>query len=306
MLKKILLTTLPLAAIVVSILCCGERVQSTLIFTLIEDGGSYYIEGDIKALSGAFLSSGKRIEIDPSTGELIPCEDDNGINSLRLIWGDDSNKSDTTISTVDGATISFNHTMVESSLNPDCPPPALSEVEFSLAGPDDKCMYEIVVSNSALGKGYVVADILFSLDGEGGSFKPLDKWQNKAAGPMDIWVQVKSTGQKINISESRTYRECEIYICDTPKKSKKKKEVKNQLAAFIESYNISSWNKLNSGKKLIFQKKHIGDVPLEEFKNDVEVNGDNMYYADEPNAISIELIDAIDCKTFIIKYSYNG
>jgi hypothetical protein len=306
MLKKILLTTLPLAAIVVSIFCFCDQEKGTLVFSVIAKNGSYYVEGNIKALSGAFLSSGKPIEIDPSTGELIPCEDDNGINSLRLIWGDDSNKSDTTISTADGAAISLNYKLVESSLNPVCPPPALSEVEFSLAGPDDQCMYEIRVSNSALGKGYVVEDILFSLDGEVGSFKPLNKWQNKAAGPMDIWVQVESTEQKINISKSRTYSECDIYICDTSKKSKKKEEVKNQLADFIDSYNISSWNKLNAGKKLIFQKKHIGDVPLEEFKNEVEVNGDNMYYADEPNAISIELIDAIDCNTFIIKYSYNG
>ena len=89
------------------------------------------------------------------------------------------------------------------------------------------------------------------------------------------------------------------------KKSKKKEEVNIQLTDFIVSYDTPPWNKLNTGKKLIFQKNGA-DVPLEEFKNEVEVNGDNMYYANEPNAISIESIEAIDCKSFIIKYSYDG
>ena len=305
MFKKVLLFALPLVAIVVSVLFSGDQEEGKLVFSITENNGSYYIEGDVKALSGAFLSSGKRIEIDPSTGELIPCEVDNGINSLRLVWGDDLNQSDTTISTVDGATISFNNTMVVSSLNPDCPPPALSEVEFSISGPDAQCMYKIEISSSALAKGYEVGDILFSLNGEGGNYKPLNEWQNKAAGPMNVWIQVNSTGQKINISGSRAYSECDIYVCDADKKSKKKEEVKIQLTDFIVSYDTPSWNKLNTGKKLIFQKNGA-DVPKEEFKNEVEVNGDNMYYANEPNAISIESIEAIDCKSFIIKYSYDG
>ena len=234
--------------------------------------------------------SGKRIEIDPSTGELIPCEDDNGIDSIRLLWGDESNQSDTVFSTVSGSIIRLNTNFVSSSLKPECPPPALSEVEFTITGPDNQCFYELEVSESALKKGYKLSDILYSLEGDQGGFKPLKKWQNKESGPMNVWVKVKSTQQKINVSKSRNYKSCTIDICNETKKNKQLKELEKELAEFIKSYDDSaSWQNLIQGKKLIF-KKDGNDVPKEEFKTEVAVNGDNMLYAGDANGISIESI----------------
>tara|TARA_B110000971_G_scaffold221937_1_gene271661 strand:+ start:1922 stop:2839 length:918 start_codon:yes stop_codon:yes gene_type:complete len=302
--KKLILIFLPLIAIVVSLffLCSSEEEQLKL--RIAEVNGSYFIKGKIGELTGVYLSNGKRIEIDDATGEIIPCPEDIGLNSIRLTWGINSNKSDTIISSVNSELISLNRDSVRSVKRPICPPSPVSEVEFIVNGPDKDCKYEITISKSIYAKGYKKSDFYFSLNGKNGDFKKLEKWQVKKAGRIDLWVKVNSTEQLVSLSSVGFYEECNVFVCDKAIRTTLEERVKRDVSNYIVTYSFNSWKKLSEGRRLNFFKDGI-KVTASDFSTEVQVNGDNMSFGDDINRIKILSVSSTDCEKFDIKYTYD-
>ena len=315
--KNPILVTLPVIAILIALIFrgCIGNTEENLTFSIESKDGSYYIVGEIVYLESVRLSDGKKVNIDESTGEIITCIADDGINSFKLSWESGDNIKDTIIaSSKDGRGIKLDHTVIKSESSADCPLPLLSEVEFKINGPDKDCNYSLSVSESVLEKGYSDLDILVSLTGKSGSYSAIKKWKRTNAGSMDIWVKSKNTSQIVAISEGLKYKDCEVFKCNQATKSRLTKEVKDALTNYIRDYkNHSIFRTISFGKNFTFIKDGIdestGEIITEKietssFRAEVGVNGTNVKFGGNSKLKIISVsVSSSDCSTFKIKYS---
>ena len=148
---------LPVLAILIGLIFfsgLGNSIKK-LTFSIENKSGSYFIKGEYQNLESVRLSDGKKVNIDKSTGEIITCDSDDGINSFELSWGTGDNRKDTIIAqTSDGRGIKLDHKAIKSISAADCPPTPLSEVEFKVTGPDKDCMYNLQIAESVITNGY--------------------------------------------------------------------------------------------------------------------------------------------------------
>jgi len=306
--KNPILVTLPVIAILIAFIFCsgiGNTVEN-LTFSIESKADSYYIVGEIEKLDSVRLSNGKKVNIDETTGEIITCIADDGINSFELSWGSGDNIYDTILaSSRDGRGITLDHTAIKSKSSAYCPLPLLSEMEFKVNGPDKDCNYSLAVSKSVREMGYPDSDILVSLTGKSGSYSVIKKWKRTNIGPMNIWIKSKNTGQIVGISQGLKYRACEVFKCDQASKDRLTKEVKDILMNYIIDYeNHGIFIKMSEGKTLEF----IGDekkVDTSSFMAEVAVNGRNMKYGGTTSKLKIisVSVSCSDISTFEIKYS---
>lgn len=297
---------LPVLAILVALIFCGGFGNSAehLTFSIEYRSGSYFVIGEFQNLESVRLSDGKKVNIDQSTGEIITCEIDDGINSFELSWGSDDNRKDTIIAqTSDGRGIKLDHKAIKSESLADCPLLPLSEVEFIVTGPDKDCNYTLEISEGVLQKGYDDSDILVSLTGQKGSYSYLRLWERKQSGDMNIWIKSHKTDQELSITNGRNYKDCQPFICDNATQNKLNQEIKSALNAYILDYkNHSIFKKVSSGRTLTFIKDGK-KVETSSFMAEIGVNGGNMKYGGSANSLKIISVSTSDCLSFSIKYS---
>lgn len=297
---------LPVLAILIALIFSGGFGNSTkhLTFSIENKSGSYFIIGEFQNLESVRLSDGKKVNIDQSTGEIITCESDDGINSLELSWGSGDNQRDTIIAqTSDGNSIELNHKAIKSKSSADCPLLPLSEVEFTVTGPDKNCNYFLKINPAVFDKGYNDSDILVSLTGEEGPFSYLRSWERKKSGYMNIWVRSNKTGQVLAITDGLKYKDCEPFICDKATQDELTQEIKRALNAYILDYkNHSIFKKVSTGRTLTFIKDG-NKVQTSSFMAEIGVNGGNMKYGGSANSLKIISVSTSDCISFTIKYS---
>lgn len=297
---------LPVLAILILIIFCGgfDHSMKQLTFSIENRSGSYFIIGEYQNLESVSLSDGKKVNIDQSTGEIITCESDDGINSFELSWGSDDNRRDTIIAqTLDGNSIKLDHKAIKSQSSAECPLLPLSEVEFTVIGPDKDCKYALKINRAVLDKGYKDSEILVSLTGQKGSFTYLRSWERKESGDMNIWVRLNNTGQELAITDGLRYQECEPFKCDNATRDKLTKEIKSALNAYILDYkNHSIFKKVSSGRTFNFIKDGK-KIETSSFMAEIGVNGRNMKYSGSANTMNIISVSTSDCLNFSIKYS---
>jgi len=304
--KNPILVLLPILAILIAFVFCGGFGNSTknLTFSIENKSGSYFIVGDYENLESVRLSDGKKVKIDQSTGEIITCESDDGINSFELAWGSGDNRKDTIIAqTSDGSGIKLDHTAIKSQLSADCPLLPLSEVEFAVTGPDKDCNYTLEINDGVLQKGYEDSDILVSLNGQTGPYNYLRSWERKQSGDMNIWIKSQKTDQELSITIGRYYKDCEPFVCDKSTQDKLTREIKSALNAYILDYkNHAIFKKVSSGRTLTFIKDGK-NVETSSFMAEIGVNGRNIKYGGSANSLKIISVHTSDCLSFSIKYS---
>ena len=297
---------LPVLAILIALIFCGGFGNSTkqLTFSIENKSGSYFIIGEFQSLKFVRLSDGKKVNIDQSTGEIITCEFDDGINSFELSWGTGDDQRDTIIAeTSSGSVIKLDHKAIKSQSLADCPLAPLSEVEFTVTGPDKNCKYILKINQTVFDKGYNDSDILVSLAGQKGPFSYLRSWERKKSGDMNIWVKANKTDQELAIADGLKYKDCEPFICDKATRDKLTREIKSALNAYILDYkNHSIFKKVNSGKTLTFIKDGK-KVETSSFMAEIGVNGRNMKYGGSTNSLKIISVSTSDCVSVTIKYS---
>ena len=304
--KNTIPVILPVLAILIALIFIGGFGNSTkqLTFSIENKSGSYFIMGEFQSLNSVRLSDGKKVNIDQSTGEIITCEFDDGINSFELSWGTGDNQRDTIIAeTSGGSVIKLDHKAIKSQSSADCPLAPLSEVEFTVTGPDKDCKYILKINQTVFDKGYNDSDILVSLAGQKGPFSYLRSWERKKSGDMNIWVKANKTDQELAIADGLKYKDCEPFICDKATRDKLTREIKSALNAYILDYkNHSIFKKVNSGKTLTFIKDGK-KVETSSFMAEIGVNGRNMKYGGSTNSLKIISVSTSDCVSVTIKYS---
>ena len=305
--KNLIPVLLPLLAIIIAliILECFGSSSKKLLFSIEDRSGSYFIMGDYKYLESVRLSDGKKVIIDKSTGEIITCSSDDGINSFELSWGSGDNRKDTIIAqTADGRSIKLNHKAIKSKLLPYCPLLPLSDVEFTVTGPDKDCKYNLEINQGVLQKGYDDSDILVSLTGQKGPYNYLRSWERKESGDMNIWVKSNKTDQELAITKVLEYEDCEPFVCDKATRDRLSQEVKIALNSYVLRYkNHSIFKNVSSGKTLTFFKNGK-KVQTSSFMAEIGVNGRNMKYGGSANSLKIISVSTSDCLSYSIKYSY--
>jgi len=297
---------LPVLAVLFALIFCGGFGNSTehLTFSIEYRSVSYFIVGDYPKLETVLLSNGRKVNIDQSTGEIITCESDDGINSFELSWGAGDNRKDTIIvQTSDGSGIKLDHKAIKSQLSADCPLLPLSEVEFAVTGPNKDCEYTLEINKGVLQKGYDDSDILVSMTGQKGPYTYLRSWERKGFGDMNIWVKSSKTDQELAISKGLKYKDCEPFVCDKATQDKLTREIKSALNAYILDYkNHSIFKKVSSGRTLTFIKDGK-KVETSSFMAEIGVNGGNMKYGGSANSLKIISVSTSDCISVSIKYS---
>ena len=297
---------IPMIALLVALVFLGGICNSSkrLTFSIENRLGSYYVVGEYKYLESVRLSDGKKVKIDNSTGEIITCSSDDGIDSFKLSWRSDNTTNDTILAqSSDGKVIKLDHTAIKSISAADCPPKRLSEVEFKVTGPDKDCMYNLQIAESIITNGYSNQDILVSISGQIGPYTNVRTWKRDVSGAMDIWVKSKKTGQELAITVGRKYKKCDIYVCGETTKNKLSQEIKKALNAYILDYkNRSLFANVSSGKRLVFIKNGK-TVQTSTFMAEVGVNGGNMKYGGSENTLEVISVSTSDCLTFKIKYN---
>ena len=303
--KNPILVILPIIAILIalSFLGCFGRTTKKLSFSIENRMGSYFIVGDYLNLESVRLSDGKKVNIDQSTGEIITCSSDDGINSFELLWGSGDYQNDTIISqSIDGKGINLNHKAIRSKSSADCPLSPLAEVEFVVTGPNEDCSYTLEIHETVFEKGYYESDILISLNGQKGPYTNVRSWERKESGPMNIWVKSKKTDQELAIAVGLRYKKCEVFVCDKATRDLLNQEIKEALNSYIIDYkNRSLFTTVSSGRRLVFTKN--GEtVQTSTFMAEVGVNGGNMKYGGAENTLKILSVSTTDCLSFNIKY----
>lgn len=297
---------LPVLAILIALIFfsgLGNSIKK-LTFSIENKSGSYFIKGEYQNLESVRLSDGKKVNIDKSTGEIITCDSDDGINSFELTWGTGDNRKDTIIAqTSDGRGIKLDHKAIQSQTSADCPLLPLSEVEFAVTGPDKECKYTLEINDGVLQKGYDDSDILVSLTGLKGPYTYLRSWERKQSGVMNIWIKSKKTNQELAVTEGLKYKDCEPFVCDKATKDELSREIKSALNAYILDYkNHSIFKNVSSGRTLTFIKDG-NEVPTSSFMAEIGVNGRNIKYGGSANSLKIISVSTSDCLRFRIKYS---
>lgn len=296
---------LPVLAIIIALIYCSGLGNSTekLQFSIENRSGSYYVVGEYENLESIRLSDGKKVKIDNSTGEIITCSVDDGINSFELIWGSGDNRKDTIIAqSADGKSIKLDHKAIQSNASADCPPLPLSEVEFVVTGPNKDCKYTLEIKEAVLEKGYADSDILVSLTGQNGPYSKIRSWERKESGNMDVWVKSNKTGQELGITTGLKYQDCQVFACDQATQTKLNREIKKALSDYILDYkNRSLFMKASAGKRLVFIKNGK-TVQTSSFMAEVGVNGGNMRFGGAENTLEIVSVTTSDCLTFNVKY----
>lgn len=297
---------IPMIALLIALVFLGGigSFAKRLTFSVENRSGSYYIVGEYGYLESVRLSNGKKVKIDDSTGEIITCSSDDGIDSFRLSWLSGNTTNDTTLAqSSDGQVIKLDHKAIKSLSAADCPPPLLSEVEFKVSGPDKNCMYKLQIAESVHTNGYSNQDILVSTSGQKGPYTNVRTWKRDLSGAMDIWVKSKKTGQELAITVGRKYEKCDVYVCDQVTRNKLNQKIKEALDSYILDYkNRSLFTNVSSGKRLVFIKNGK-TVQTSTFVAEVGVNGGNMKYGGSENTLEVISVSTSDCLTFEIKYN---
>lgn len=295
---------IPVVAIIIALMlltCFGGSSDTFEVYSIENNGGSYYLIGNRNKVKSVKLSDGKELTWDKQSGELVYCKTEDGINRITVTWSTGEELSDTIISTDNNMQqIVLDHTRIQSNMSFECPLEPLEFADFTVNGPDKNCNYTLTMRQSFNRKGYKASNVQVSLTGRSGKYSKINQWQRINSGQMDVWVKVGD--QKLMITPGRSYSDCEIFVCDTERKNARIKKFRSDLQSFIATY---EWEQ----QEALFKNRNIKFVKNEEvidaaaFIQEVEVNGFNRDMAGAANSIKIKSITIDnDCQTFNVLY----
>lgn len=294
---------IPVVAIIIALMlltCFGGSSDTFEVYSIENNGGSYYLIGNRNKVESVKLSDGKELTWDKQSGELVYCKTEDGINRITVTWSSGEGLSDTIISTDNNMQqIVLDHTRIQSNMSFECPLEPLEFGDFTVNGPDKNCNYTLTMRQSFNNKGYKASSVQVSLTGRSGKYSKINQWERINSGQMEVWV--KAGEQKLMITPGRTYSSCKKFKCDQKTKDSLISAVRSDLEAYLSSAEDGDIDKLTDGRTLEFIKKGV-QVDKNAFIQEVEVNYVNQELG-LPNNFQIKSVTIEDdCKTIKIIY----
>ena len=294
---------IPVVAIIIALMlltCFGGSSDTFEVYSIENNGGSYYLIGNRNKVESVKLSDGKELTWDKQSGELVYCKTEDGINRITVTWSSGEGLSDTIISTDNNMQqIVLDHTRIQSNMSFECPLEPLEFGDFTVNGPDKNCNYTLTMRQSFNNKGYKASSVQVSLTGRSGKYSKINQWERINSGQMEVWVKVGE--QKLMITPGRTYSFCKKFKCDQKTKDSLISAVRSDLEAYLSSAEDGDIDKLTDGRTLEFIKKGVR-VDKNAFIQEVEVNYVNQELG-LPNNFQIKSVTIEDdCKTIKIIY----
>ena len=295
---------IPVVAIIIALMlltCFGGSSDTFEVYSIENNGGSYYLIGNRNKVESVKLSDGKELTWDKQSGELVYCKTEDGINRITVTWSSGEGLSDTIISMDNNMQqIVLDHTRIQSNMSFECPLEPLEFGDFTVNGPDKNCNYTLTMRQSFNNKGYKASSVQVSLTGRSGKYSKINQWERINSGQMEVWVKVGE--QKLMITPGRTYSSCKKFKCDQKTKDSLLEAFLLDLETYVATYDYENdFTKLIKGRtlKLIKNGSTVDEIT---FTQEVEVNGINQELG-LPNTIDIKSVDIEnDCRTFIITY----
>ena len=294
---------IPVVAIIIALMlltCFGGSSDTFEVYSIENNGGSYYLIGNRNKVESVKLSDGKELTWDKQSGELVYCKTEDGINRITVTWSTGEGLSDTIISTDNNMQqIVLDHTRIQSNMSFECPLEPLEFGDFTVNGPDKNCNYTLTMRKSFNNKGYKASSVQVSLTGRSGKYSKINQWERINSGQMEVWVKVGE--QKLMITPGRTYSFCKKFKCDQKTKDSLITVVRSDLEAYLSSAEDGDIDKLTDGRTFEFIKKGV-QVDKNAFIQEVEVNYVNQELG-LPNNFQIKSVTIEDdCKTIKIIY----
>ena len=294
---------IPVVAIIIALMlltCFGGSSDTFEVYSIENNGGSYYLIGNRNKVKSVKLSDGKELTWDKQSGELVYCKTEDGINRITVTWSTGEGLSDTIISTDNNMQqIVLDHTRIQSNMSFECPLEPLEFGDFTVNGPDKNCNYTLTMRQSFNNKGYKASSVQVSLTGRSGKYSKINQWERINSGQMEVWVKVGE--QKLMITPGRTYSSCKKFKCDQKTKDSLITAVRSDLEAYLSSTEDEDLDKLTDERTLEFIKKGV-QVDKNAFIQEVEVNYVNQELG-LPNNFQIKSVTIEDdCKTIKIIY----